>query len=71
MEELQQLWEITAYDVLKPMGFKTLTLKGILFWTIHDFPSYGCVVGVAHQIYVTCLICGPELRSEHLIKLGK
>jgi hypothetical protein len=49
VEELQQLWEgITAYDVLKPMGSRTFTLKGILLWTIHDFFGYGCVVGVAH-----------------------
>jgi hypothetical protein len=31
VEELQQLWEgVITYDVLKPMGSRTFTLKGIL-----------------------------------------
>jgi hypothetical protein len=30
------------------MSSRTFTLKGILLWIIHDFPGYGCVVGVAH-----------------------
>jgi hypothetical protein len=66
------LWErVTGYDVLKLMGFRTFTLKGILFWTIHDFSDYGCVVGVAHQGYATCPICGLEFKGEHSIELGK
>jgi hypothetical protein len=72
VEELQQLWEeVTTYDVLKPMGSRTFTMKGILLWTIHDFPSYDCVVWVAHQGYATCPICGLEFKGEHSIKLGK
>ncbi len=72
MEELQQLWEgVTTYDVLKPMGLRTFILKGILLWTIHDFLGCGCVVGMAHQGYATCAICGPEFRGEHSIELGK
>lgn len=36
------------YDVQKPLGYRSFTLKGVLLWTIHDFPRYGIVVGVAH-----------------------
>jgi hypothetical protein len=57
--------------VLKPMGSTTFTLKGILLWTIHDFSGYGCIVGVAHQGYVACPICGLEFRGEDSIELGK
>ena len=42
----------------------------MLLWTIHDFPGYGTVAGVAHQGYVACPICGPDFRGEHSIELG-
>ncbi len=72
IEELQQLWTgVLTYDVLKPFGSRSFTLRGMLIWTIHDFLGYGIVVGVAHQGFITCLICGPEFRGDHLVKLGK
>ena len=72
VEELQQLWNgVLAYDVLKEIGFRTFRLRAILLWTIHDFPGYGTVAGVAHQGYVACPICGPDFRGEHSIELGK
>ncbi len=49
VEELQQLWiGVVAYDVLKPLGFRSFTLRASLLWTIHDFLRYGVVVGVSH-----------------------
>jgi hypothetical protein len=36
----------------------------MLIWTIHDFLGYGIVVGVAHQGFVACLICGPRFKGE-------
>ena len=72
VEELQQLWNgVLAYDVLKEIGFRTFRLRAILLWTIHDFPGYGTVAGVAHQGYVACPVCGPDFRGEHSIELGK
>jgi hypothetical protein len=59
------------YNVQKPLCSKSFTLKGMLFWTIHDFPRYGTVAGVTHQGLVTCPICGPKFRGEHLVELGK
>jgi hypothetical protein len=53
IKELQQLWiKVPTYDVWKPSNSKSFTLKGILIWTIHDFPGYGIVVRVAHQGHV-------------------
>lgn len=71
VEELQQLWEgVLAYDVLKQIGFRTFRLRAILLWTIHNFPGYGTVAGVAHQGYVACPVCGPDLRVSIPLNLG-
>jgi len=53
------------------MGLRNFILKRILLWTIHDFLGYGIVVGVAHQGYVACPICGPNFKGEHSVELGK
>ena len=72
VEELQQLWKrVLAYDILKEVGFRTFNLRAVLLWTIHDFPGYGAVAGIAHQGYVACPVCGPDFRGEHSIELGK
>jgi hypothetical protein len=36
------------YDVQKPLGYRSFTLRGVLLWTIHDFPGYGILIGVTH-----------------------
>jgi hypothetical protein len=59
------------YDVQKPLASSSFTLRGMLLWTIHDFPGYGTVARVAHQGFVTCPICGPKFRGEHLMELNK
>ena len=52
VEELVQLWKgVAAYDVLKDHSFRAFKLRAVLLWTIHDFPGYGTVAGVAHQGY--------------------
>jgi hypothetical protein len=72
VEELKQLWiGVPMYNVQKPLASSSFTLKGMLLWTIHDFPRYGIVVRVAHQGFVACPICGPEFRGEHLVELSK
>jgi hypothetical protein len=48
VEELVALWEgVSAYDVLKDIGSRSFKLRAVLLWTIHDFPGYGTVAGVA------------------------
>ena len=72
VEELQELWRgVLAYDILKEVGSRTFNLRAFLMWTMHDFPGYGTVAGVAHQGYVACPVCGPDFRGEHSIELGK
>jgi hypothetical protein len=66
VEELLELWEgVPAYDILKDVGSREFTLRGVLLWTIHDYPGYGTVGGFAHQGYVGCPYCGPQLGAKH------
>jgi hypothetical protein len=72
VEEFLLLWEgVPAYDVTKGLGDRTFQLRGVLMWTIHDFPGYGTIGGFAHQGYAACPWCGPDLGAEHSIDLGK
>ncbi len=57
--------------MLKLVGSMSLTLKGVLLWTMHDFLGYGTVVGVTHQGYVTCPICEPKFKDGHSVEQRK
>jgi hypothetical protein len=72
IEELQVLWRgVATYDVARAKGQQHFTLRTILMWMIHDFLTYGLVVGCVHQGYKAFPICGPNLTSEHSLELGK
>jgi hypothetical protein len=64
LEELLQLWVgVPAYDCTKDEGSRFFTLRGVLLWTIHDFPGYGTVGGFSHQGYAACPLCGSQLGA--------
>jgi hypothetical protein len=72
VEELLELWAgVPTYDITKDVGSRSFQLRGMLLWTIHDFPGYGTVGGFSHQGYAACPWCGSELGAEHSIELGK
>jgi hypothetical protein len=49
IEELQVLWRgVVVYDVAKVETQKHFTLRAILMWMIHDFPSYGLLARCVH-----------------------
>lgn len=59
------------YNVQKPLGYRSFILRGVLLWTIHDFSwvwynCRGCALRVCYMP-----ICGPKLRGEHYVELGK
>jgi hypothetical protein len=58
IEELQKLWKwVITFDILTEVGKQTFKPWGILMRTIHDFPSYGFVVGCDTKGYKGCPIC--------------
>ncbi len=73
IEELQELWRgVITFDVLAKVGKQTFKLRGILMWTIHDFPTYALVVGCVTKGYKGCPICGPNIvarYSKHMRKM--
>jgi hypothetical protein len=65
VDELLELWtSIVAYDITKPVGFRSFMLCIVLLWTIHDFPGHGIVGGFAHHGYVGCPWCGLDTTSK-------
>jgi hypothetical protein len=61
VEELQELWNgVEAYDAVVNTreDRRTFTLRGILMWTIADFPAYGLTSGLCTKGFLACPICG-------------
>jgi len=59
-------------DVLAEVGKQTFKLRGILMWTIHDFPAYGLVARCVTKGYKGSPICGPNTvarYSKRMIKM--
>jgi hypothetical protein len=73
VEELHELWEngVWTADAAKYMGSNFFNLRGILLWTIHDFPAYGIVAGCVTKGYKSCPVCGPGTISRRLVVLKK
>ncbi|KAL3683528.1 hypothetical protein R1sor_001550 [Riccia sorocarpa] len=75
VEELQQLWTGVddVYDGrMERIGRdRWFTLKGVLLWTMHDYPGFAQVSGFQTSGYAACPTCGPSLpvaKSSHLSK---
>lgn len=46
-------------------------LRGILLWTINDFPAYGLVAGQQTKGYKGCPVCVTETCADHSRVLSK
>ncbi|XP_062073833.1 uncharacterized protein LOC133778034 [Humulus lupulus] len=70
IDDLKVLWnEIDCYDSFKKENF---ILRGVLLWTINDFPAYGSLSGCFVKGYKGCPICGEQTsatRLEHCRKM--
>ena len=65
VEELQELWEgVAAIDASADGANRRFTLRGILLWTISDFPAYGLISGQQTKGYKACPVCGPNIVSR-------
>ncbi|XP_074323373.1 uncharacterized protein LOC141660298 [Apium graveolens] len=65
IDDLKKLWEgvPNVYDAYTKSYF---TLKGILIWTINDFPAYGNLSGCVNKGYLCCPICGDDIIAKYL-----
>ena len=72
IRDLLELWDgVPAVNMSKPEGERRFTLRGMLMWTVNDFPAYGLLVGQQVHGYKGCPVCGPETCSEYAMLLGK
>ena len=72
VDELKLLWEgIQIEDVSRRTGQRGMNLRGILMWTMHDFPGYGECSGLATSGYYACPLCGPAINARYSQSLKK
>ena len=72
IRDLLKLWEgVPAVDMSRPVTERKFTLRGLLLWTVNDFPAYGLLSGQCVHGYKGCPLCGPETCAEHALLLGK
>lgn len=65
LNELHQLWRgVPAEDSTQPLGYRQFNLRGLLMWTISDFPAYGLISGLACKGYKGCPCCGPQTDAR-------
>ena len=65
LEELHGLWGgVPAVDASADPGERSFTLRGLLLWTISDFPAYGLISGQQTKGYKACPVCGPNIVSR-------
>ncbi len=73
MEELQQLWEGTdcVDGSQKNSDQNTFKLRGMLLWTVNDFPAYGLISGQVTKGHKACPVCGPNVVTRRSKALKK
>ena len=63
IDELKDLWKGIQVIDNSTKCQKSILLKGILLWTMHDYPGYGDVSRYVVAGNHACPICGPNLDS--------
>ncbi|KAL3676562.1 hypothetical protein R1sor_026510 [Riccia sorocarpa] len=75
VEELSQLWQGVS-DVFDGRTHRIgrdrwFTLRGIMMWTMHDYPGYGIISGFQTKGYCACPTCAVDLPYSWLYQLRK
>ncbi|XP_062114091.1 uncharacterized protein LOC133825119 [Humulus lupulus] len=64
IDDLKLLWDgVDCYDSFSKESF---ILRGLLLWTINDFPAYGNLSGCYVKGYKGCPICGEQTSATRL-----
>jgi hypothetical protein len=65
IEELQFLWKgVRAHDFSKATRERQFNLRGILLWTISNYPGYGLILGICTHGHRGCIVCSLETESR-------
>ena len=71
LEELLELWDgVSTTDVSEEPHMQQFTLRAILLWCIHDYPTYGLTSGKVTKGYRVCTECGPHVSTRQSKALG-
>ena len=54
----------TAFDACTKSESQHFLLRGLLLWTISDFPTYGLISEQQMKGYRACSMCGPNVMSR-------
>ncbi|MCO5556412.1 hypothetical protein L7F22_009961 [Adiantum nelumboides] len=66
IDDLLELWRgIDMLDMSKQNYGRKFRVRGILAWTIRDFPGYGYCAGCSTKGYKACPICDDWLKSTY------
>ena len=67
VHELKKLWMgVQAVDMSDSAGpNRNFKMRGMLIWTIHDYPAYTLISGQSGKGYAGCPICGEGTFVEH------
>ena len=69
IEDLQELWRgKQVYDAYKEESF---ILRGILLWTISDYPALGNLSGNVVTGYNACTVCIDQTKATRLVNYRK
>ena len=69
IEDLQELWHgKQVYDAYKKESFM---LRGVLLWTISDYPALGCLSGNVTKGYNACTVCVDQTSATRLVHYRK
>ena len=73
LEKLKILWHtgVQIDNAAMYQGSARFSLKAILLWTMHDFPTYRIVAGCVTKGYRGCHICGENTVSRRSLALHK
>ena len=67
VHELKKLWRgVLATDMSEPDGpNRRFKMRGMLIWTINDYPAYTLISGQSGKGYAGCPVCGEGTFAEH------
>ena len=73
VHDLKKLWVgVKAVDMSEPEGVRRyFKLRGMIIWTINDYPAYTLISGQTGKGYAGCPVCGEGTVAEYSKQANK